>query len=176
MWSLLVRFFPRLGALAGSPWLWAAGLTAVFAAGVTAGSWTTVKLYKASEVKVLEEKLADQKASARANEATLRAHYEDQLRIERSRVTTREVVKYVEDNRECDLSHDAERMLDAHRQGMPDTAGGTAGSAGASAAAPRVSQRQLVLADADLADRFTACRLQIQRLKEWYEQQGFSVQ
>lgn len=166
MWGFLLsrvaRFLPGLG----SPWLLVVVATAAFGA----GGWTVHKVVKAGEVKALESRIEDLKATASATEETLRAHYQDLLRIERNRVTIREVTEYVPDNRACDLSRGAERMLNQHRQGVPDATGGTVEGSRPATDAPRVSQRQHVLAHIDLADRFTRCRQQLIRLNEWWSQ------
>jgi len=162
MWlSRLVRFVPGLG----SPYLLAGVAIAAFGA----GGWTVHKFVKAAEVKSLEMRLAGQKAAAKASEAALRDHYNDLLAIERRRVTIHEVTRYVPDNRACDLSRAAERMLDTHRQGLPEPSAGAATNPVTAAAAPRISHRQHVLAHADLADRFNQCRSQLIRLNEWYD-------
>lgn len=166
MWGTIVKFFAA-GArklIPGPLWL----LVMAFSVGTTVGAATAWKIVRAQD-RAEYEALMDQKdrAYALAMDAQ-RALFNDRLRLAEGRVTVKEVVKYVEDNRACDLSPDAAGLLDAHGQGLPDTAAGTAGSAGGSAAPVGVSQRQMFMACADYADRLTACRQQIIRLRQFF--------
>ncbi len=161
MISLITRFIPL-------PWL-LLGLTGI---GFASGAWITTKVYKAGEVRALESTISDLKSLRRADMKTLKRFYADQLAIERGKAREREVLRYVKDNRNCDLPEPVRRLLDARRQGVPEATGRTTEDTRDPPADGPVSQSQALAGHFDLAGRNTSCRQQLIRLNEWYQQHG----
>lgn len=150
--------------LLGSPWL----LAVCFLISFGAGGWLVYQVGQGLQADEYQQKLADLEETRQADRVAIVGLYEDKLRIARSQVKTREVIRYVEDSRECDIPEPVGRMLDARRQGVPEATNRTPTDTRDAAGAAAVSQRQELAAHADLADRFQACRSQLIRLNQWY--------
>lgn len=163
--SWLAGLFAKLPGLSSAKLIGIAGL---FLGGVWTGYWGTSTLYKSGEVKALEGRINELSALRKSDISILQKHYKTLLEIERHKATINEVVNNVPDNRDCDLTPPIERMLDRHRQAVrtDKPAAGVNEGAATSATTPRISQRQLVFADADLADLYNAARSQIKSLIE----------
>ena len=171
MWRWLLKLVPWsrvIGLLSG--WqLWAVALSAALAAGF-AGGWQ-VASWRASaqEQARLEAALANARAERDRTVAALGDWYRSRLRIAEAKARAKEVLREkVVDRRECDIPAPVVRLLDAHRQGLPEAAGGAAGGAAESATSGGLSQRAELQAHADLGDLYQTCRQQIIALRRWY--------
>ena len=185
MWRWLLRLVPWsrvIGLLSG--WqLWAVALSAALAAGF-AGGWKVASWrVSAQEQARLEAALADAQAErdrtvaaladAEAERdrtvAALGDWYRSRLRIAEAKARAKEVIREkVVDRRECDIPGPVVRLLDAHRQGLPEATGGAAEGATESPTAGGLPQRAELQAHADLGDLYQTCRQQIIALRRWY--------
>jgi len=128
---------------------------ALFVACFVAGGWLVHRLEQSGEVYALNQRV---RALGRLHDTDLAAQsarYEDELRRAKERVTVREVIRHVKDVRACDIAAADVRVLDARMQGV--STGADAGP-GAAAAPVGISERQLVAALDDMAERFHTCR------------------
>ena len=138
-----------------------------FALGTSAGSALTWKVVQAKE-RAEFKRLLDEKDRAYALAMDVqRSYYAEKLRIAQNRVTVKEVTRYVADNRACDLSPSAVRMLDRARRGtVPDDTTGTAGTAAGPAASEGLPQRVEVLAHADCGERYREAQARIRAIRK----------
>lgn len=98
-----------------------AAFVVVFLAGTTFGGVIVSKFYKAGEIKALELQAERQKKAGEDGVKATQNHYENLLEIERSKIKTVEVTKYVKENPDCDLTRGATGLLNRVRSGVPET-------------------------------------------------------
>ena len=110
MIALLARF---------KSYLWIGGIT--LAIGMILGGWTVKKFYNAVEIARLEKSVQLEKQAREASEKALSNLQVKTLNIQRDKIFVKqEVIKYVKDNSQCDLSRGAVSLLNLAR-GVPET-------------------------------------------------------
>ena len=173
MWGWMLKLLPwsRVVGLLSGWQLWTIALSVVLAAGF-AGGWKAASWRaSAQEQTRLEAALADAQAERDRTVAALGDWYRSRLRIAEAKARAKEVIREkVVDRRECDIPGPVVRLLDAHRQGLPEATGGAAEGATESPTAGGLPQRAELQAHADLGDLYQTCRQQIIALRRWYEQ------
>lgn len=92
----------------------------VFAIGVSTGIYLTNKFYTAAKVNMLENYIDKQQQAHRVSINILENTHQEKLQIAKDSVQIGKVKIYVKDNRKCDLSIAAVKLLDNQRTGMPD--------------------------------------------------------
>lgn len=168
-WLLKLVPWSRLAGLLSGWQLWALALGATLAAGFAGGYKVAGWRVSAQEQARLEAALAETQAERDRTVAALGDWYRHQLQVAEARGRTKEVIREkVVDRRECDVPEPVVRLLDAHRQGLPEAAGGAAGGAAESAPVGGLPQRAELQAHADLGDLYQTCRQQIMALRRWY--------
>jgi len=171
MWGWILRLIPwsRFAGLFASGWL-RLGLIAALVVATGYGVWSVATWRCAAQEQArLEAALAEAQAERDRTVAALGDWYRHQLQVAEARGRTKEVIREkVVDRRECDVPEPVVRLLDAHRQGLPEAAGGAAGGAAESAPVGGLPQRAELQAHADLGDLYQACRQQIMALRRWY--------
>ena len=163
MRSLLAYFLPMLPSLrAVKIGLAIAAVLVAFGAGVK----VTSLYYKAGESKAWQEQVARLKQQDTINQDALRTFYEAKLKTAKGRVTHEEIVKLVPID--CAVPAAAVRLLDSHRQRLPETPGRPFADPASSPIAGDLPLTSLIRADADLADLYSDCRSQVMALREWH--------
>ena len=110
MIALLARF---------KSYFWIGGVTLVI--GMILGGWTVKKFYNAGEIARLEKSIQLERQAREASEKALSNLQTETLHIQRDKIFVKqEVVKYVKDNSQCDLSRGAVSLLNLAR-GVPET-------------------------------------------------------
>ena len=93
--------------------------------GVGVGVWMTNKFYAFGKINMLESYIDRQAASHKLTIENLSVVHQKKLKIAEDSIKIKMVNVYVKDNRACDLTADAVRLLDNSRTGMPTAAAGT---------------------------------------------------
>ena len=100
-------------------YLWIGGITLVI--GMILGGWAVKKSYNAGEIARLEKSVQLEKQAREASEKALSNLQVKTLNIQRDKIFVKqEVIKYVKDNSQCDLSRGAVSLLNSSR-GVPET-------------------------------------------------------
>lgn len=148
------------------------GLPIVFLlSGAAGGGWAVYKLYHLGQVRELKHAIEEQADQHKSDLALLAGHHQNLMSIERSKVKTREIVKYVKDNRECDVVPDAVRLLNEARQGVQPATSGTAKDAGTVAQSLGLPQRVEIQAHADCGIKYRQLSEQLTALIKWHASQ-----
>ena len=110
MIALLARF---------KSYFWIGGIT--LAIGMILGGWAVKKFYNAGEIARLEKSIQLEKQAREASEKALSNLQVKILNIQRDKIFVKqEVIKYVKDSSQCDLSRGAVGLLNLAR-GVPET-------------------------------------------------------
>jgi len=89
--------------------------------GMILGGWVVKKFYNAGEIARLEKSVQLEKQAREASEKALSDLQVKTLNIQRDKIFVKqEVIKYVKDNSQCDLSRGAVGLLNNAR-GVPET-------------------------------------------------------
>src|SRR3972149_174834 len=110
MIALLARF---------KSYFWIGGVTLVI--GMILGGWAVKKFYNAGEIARLEKSIQLEKQARLASEKALSNLQVATLNIQRDKIFVKqEIIKYVKDSSQCDLSRGAVSLLNSSR-GVPET-------------------------------------------------------
>ena len=110
----MIALLPRF-----KSYFWIGGITLVI--GMILGGWVVKKFYNAGEIARLEKSVQLEKQAREASEKALSDLQVKTLNIQRDKIFVKqEVIKYVKDNSQCDLSRGAVGLLNNAR-GVPET-------------------------------------------------------
>lgn len=93
----------------------------VFVVGIASGVYITKKFYAIGKINMLESYIDKQAKSHNKTIINLESVHKANLKIAEDNIKIKEVTKYVKDNRKCDLTINAVKLLDNSRTGLPDT-------------------------------------------------------
>ena len=136
----------------------------VFVIGTGFGIWIMNEVYAAAKINQLEDYIDLQAEQGRRTASNLETLYKGKLANAEARVEIRKVVKYVKDNRECDINSDTERLLDLARTGMPDAPRRDDEGVARPAA---ITQRQQIESCARDGDQYKELNLHYRALKQF---------
>jgi len=114
---------------------------------------------------MLENYIDKQKESHNKTVRNIESVHKIKLKIAEDNVRIEKVIEYVEDNRKCDLTAGAVRLLDNSRTGLPDTAAIVNEELQQPAA---ITQRQQIESCARDGIQYRELKADYDGLRQWY--------